>query len=82
MPLRFQRRINLARGVRMNLSKSGISVSLGKRGAQLTIGPRGPRATVGLPGTGLGFTTTKRRSPLPWIIGAIALAAFVIHFAR
>jgi hypothetical protein len=43
---------------------------------------RGPRSTVGLPGTGLGFTTTKRRSPLLWIIGAIALAAFVLHLLR
>jgi len=53
VPFRFWRRLRIAPGVTLNLSKSGASVSLGRRGAHLTMGPRGRRATVGIPGTGL-----------------------------
>jgi len=55
---RFWRRIRIAPGVTLNLSKSGGSLSFGPRGAKFTIGPRGKRATVGIPGTGLFYTTT------------------------
>lgn len=58
MAFRFWRRIRIAPGVTLNLSKSGGSLSLGPRGAKFTIGPRGGRATVGIPGTGLFYTTT------------------------
>jgi len=58
---RFWRRIKVAPGVTLNLSKSGGSVSLGPRGAKHTIGPRGQRTTVGIPGTGLFYTTTHSR---------------------
>jgi len=52
MGFRFQRRIKIAPGVRLNLSKSGISTSVGGRG--LTLNSRGT-ATVGIPGTGLSY---------------------------
>jgi len=58
MALRFWRRIKIAPGVTLNLSKSGGSLSFGSRGAKFTIGGRGKRATVGLPGTGLFYTST------------------------
>ncbi|MBC7358367.1 MAG: DUF4236 domain-containing protein [Desulfacinum sp.] len=58
MGFRFWRRIRIAPGVTLNLSKSGGSLSFGPRGAKFTIGPRGQRATVGIPGTGLFYTTT------------------------
>ena len=45
MPFRFWRRIRLAPGVTLNLSKSTASLSLGPRGAKYTISPRGNRAT-------------------------------------
>lgn len=67
MAFRFQKRIKLFKGVRLNLSKSGVSTSFGKRGAQITVG-RQTRATVGIPGSGLSYTATtsagngKRRS--------------------
>ena len=57
MSFRFRKRIKIAPGVTLNLSKSGGSLSLGTRGAKLTVGPRGKRATVGIPGTGLFYTT-------------------------
>lgn len=56
MPLRFNRRVSLIPGLRLNLSKSGASLSLGHRGAWYTVGRRGSRATLGLPGTGLYWT--------------------------
>lgn len=58
MSFRFWRRIRIAPGVTLNLSKSGGSLSFGPRGAKFTIGPRGKRATMGIPGTGLFYTTT------------------------
>lgn len=57
MGFRFWRRIRIAPGVTLNLSKSGGSLSFGPRGAKITVGPRGKRATVGLPGTGLFYTS-------------------------
>ncbi len=66
MGFRFWRRIKIAPGLTLNLSKSGGSLSFGPRGAKVTIGPRGTRATVGLPGTGLFYTMTgpsKKQKP-------------------
>jgi tetratricopeptide (TPR) repeat protein len=64
MSFRFWKRIRIAPGVTLNLSKSGGSLSFGPRGAKFTIGSRGSRTTVGIPGTGLFYTTTlpSRRS--------------------
>jgi len=52
---RFQKRIKILPGVRLNLSKSGASFSFGGRG--LTYNSRG-KATIGLPGTGLSHSFT------------------------
>jgi tetratricopeptide (TPR) repeat protein len=57
MSFRFWRRIRIAPGVTLNLSKSGGSLSFGPRGAKFTIGPHGKRVTAGIPGTGLFYTT-------------------------
>ena len=78
MPLRFWRRVRIAPGLRVNLSKSGASVSIGRRGAWYTIGPRGQRMTVGAPGTGL-FWTEHSGAPQPGraarVAGMIVIAA-------
>jgi len=58
MSFRFWRRVKIAPGVTLNLSKSGGSLSFGPRGAKFTVGSRGKRATMGIPGTGLFYTTT------------------------
>lgn len=60
MSFRFWRRIRLAPGVTLNLSKSTASLSLGPRGAKYTISPRGNRATAGIPGTGMFYTVHDR----------------------
>jgi hypothetical protein len=57
MPLRFFRRVRIAPGLTLNLSRSGPSLSMGVRGAHVTVGRRGVRRTVGLPGTGLFYTS-------------------------
>ena len=56
MALRFWRRMRVAPGVTMNLSKRGGSLSFGPRGAKYTMGTSGRRGTVSLPGTGLFYT--------------------------
>jgi len=63
MGFRFFRRIRIAPGLTVNLSRSGASLSIGPRGAKYTIGPRGSRTTVGLPGTGLFYTTHHGKPP-------------------
>lgn len=54
MPIRLQRRIRIAPGIRLNLSKSGIGISAGVRGLRLGLDSHGrPYGSAGLPGTGL-----------------------------
>ncbi len=53
MGFRLQRSIRIAKGVRLNISKSGLGVSVGPRGAKLSVGPRGAYSHLGIPGTGL-----------------------------
>lgn len=62
MSLRFWRRVRLAPGVTLNLSKSTASLSVGPRGAKYTVSPRGNRSTVGIPGTGLFYTVQDRKT--------------------
>lgn len=49
----FRRRIKIAPGVNLNLSKSGISTSVGPKGAKMTFGPNGTYLHTGIPGTGI-----------------------------
>ncbi|MEY6433208.1 DUF4236 domain-containing protein [Thioalkalicoccus limnaeus] len=55
MALRFQRRIRIAPGMRLNLSKGGVGFSVGPRGASASVGRRGVYGHFGLPGTGLSY---------------------------
>ena len=62
MGLRLFRRIKIAPGITINLSKSGLSASAGVRGAHVTLGPRGVRRTVGIPGTGISYSENSSLS--------------------
>ena len=62
MGLRLFRRIKIAPGITLNLSKSGLSASAGVRGARVTLVPRGVRRTVGIPGTGISYTENSSLS--------------------
>lgn len=57
MAFRFNKRIKIAPGVKLNLSKSGVSTTVGGRGASLNIGKKGVHANAGIPGTGLSTRT-------------------------
>ncbi|WP_080403701.1 DUF4236 domain-containing protein [Burkholderia ubonensis] len=54
----FRKRIKIAPGISLNVSKSGVSTSIGGKG--FTYNTRG-RTTVSVPGTGLRYTTSTRR---------------------
>ena len=56
MAFRFFRRVRIAPGVHLNLSKGGVSISAGPRGLKTTVGTSGRRFTAGIPGTGLHHT--------------------------
>lgn len=53
MGFRFRKSFKIARGVRLNVSKSGFGISIGGRGGRVGIGPRGAYASAGIPGTGI-----------------------------
>lgn len=55
--VRFFRRVRIAPGLTVNLSKHGASLSAGIRGAHITVGRTGIRRTVGIPGTGVFYTS-------------------------
>lgn len=55
MAFRFQRRIRIMPGVRLNVSKSGLGASLGFPGASLSVGSTGVHSHAGIPGTGLAY---------------------------
>ena len=59
MALKFRKRIKIAPGINLNLSKSGVSTSIGKPGATINVGKRGVRATLGIPGTGVSWSSTS-----------------------
>jgi Protein of unknown function (DUF4236) len=55
---RFRKQIGVAKGVKVNLSKSRVSTSLGGKGATINVGADGKRmVTLGIPGTGMSYRT-------------------------
>ncbi len=57
----YRKRIKIAPGVNINLSKSGISTSVGPKGAKINVGPKGTSLYTGIPGTGV-YNRTKLSS--------------------
>ncbi|MBR2656638.1 MAG: DUF4236 domain-containing protein [Loktanella sp.] len=55
MAYRFQRRVQIMPGVRLNISKSGLGMSVGPRGASVSVGKQGIYRNIGIPGTGLSM---------------------------
>jgi AAA+ superfamily predicted ATPase len=49
----FRKRIKVAPGVHLNVSKSGVSTTVGPKGAKITTGPKGTYLHTSIPGTGL-----------------------------
>jgi hypothetical protein len=75
MGFRFNRRIRILPGIRVNIGKKGTSTSFGARGAWLTVGRRGTRVTVGLPGTGLSYTKSAQPATQPALSAPLPGAA-------
>jgi hypothetical protein len=64
---------------RVNVSKSGFGYSMGSPGFRTGISARGRRyTTFGIPGTGLGYRTSKSQGCLVLIIGLLALAGTIL----
>jgi hypothetical protein len=59
MGFRLWRRVRIAPGVTLNLSKRGVSTSFGRRGYHVTLGHGHIRNTVGIPGTGMYWTSVS-----------------------
>lgn len=75
MGFRFQKRISVLPGVRINLSKTGVSGSLGGHGATVNMGLDGkPNVTLGIPGTGMSY---KMALGPGLIVVGILLAAII-----
>lgn len=55
--MRFQKRIKIAPGVKLNVSTKGVSTTVGTRGASVNIGKKGTYVNTGIPGTGLSQRT-------------------------
>lgn len=56
MGFNYRKSINLGKGIRVNLSKSGPSLSLGKTGMRVSINAKGEaKGTVGIPGSGMYY---------------------------
>jgi len=68
MGFRFQKRIPLLKGLKLNLSKTGASVTLGKKGASINIGKDGVTGNAGIPGTGLSYREKLSGRVLPWLL--------------
>lgn len=62
MSFRFQKRVKVAPGIRLNISKRGISTSVGRRGASVTLGRQGLYGNIGIPGSGLSYRTKLTKS--------------------
>ncbi|HEY2011158.1 MAG TPA: DUF4236 domain-containing protein [Rhizomicrobium sp.] len=73
MAFRFQKRISILPGVRINLSKSGASASLGPRGADVNIGRDGVTANAGIPGTGLSYRQKLGGKAKGGFLGVLAI---------
>lgn len=63
MGFRFRKSINVGKGFRINLSKSGISYSMGTKGFRKTKMANGrTRNTFSIPGTGVSYVDEKGKS--------------------
>ncbi|WP_025328930.1 DUF4236 domain-containing protein [Bibersteinia trehalosi] len=58
MAFKFRKRIKIAPGITLNLSKKGVSTTIGGKGASVNIGKKGTYLNTSIPGT--GFYDRKR----------------------
>jgi hypothetical protein len=75
MGFRFRKRLKIAPGVHLNISKSGISTSVGPAGLTTNLQAGKQRTTVGIPGSGLSYQSKATEAPsgLFWIAVAVGI---------
>lgn len=79
MGFRFQRRIRIAPGARLNLSKSGIGASVGRTGLRFGMdAKRRKYLSLGLPGTGLSYRTFFGRPVTPETLKRVGIAVIAV----
>lgn len=76
--VRFQKRISVLPGVKVNLSKSGVSTSVGGKGASVNIGHGKRTVNLGIPGTGLSYRAPVNTGT---VLLALVAAALVVGIA-
>lgn len=95
MGFRFHKSINLGKGFRINVSKSGIGYSWGVKGFRVSRSANGKmRKTTSIPGTGISYTEEihgpEEREPVKFspvqkkilkVLGIIILVLVVILVA-
>lgn len=64
MGFNFRKRINILKGVTLNLSKSSVSLTIGGRGGSINIGKNGIYGNMSIPGTGI-YARERLSSPKP-----------------
>lgn len=70
MAWKYRKRIKIAPGVTINVSRSGVSTTIGPKGARVNIGKNGTYLNTGIPGTGIydrhkiGSGTSRRSSAM------------------
>lgn len=68
MAWKYRKRIKIAPGVTINVSRNGVSTTIGPKGASVNIGKNGTYLNTGIPGTGIydrqkiGGGTSRRSS--------------------
>ena len=60
----FRKRIKIAPGIKLNISKKGVSTTIGPRGLSVNVGKKGTHLNAGLPGTGI-YSRTKLSGEKP-----------------
>lgn len=88
MAWKFRKRIKIAPGLTINVSRSGISTTIGPKGANINIGKNGTYLNTGIPGTGiydrkrintLSFnrTTNHDTSGCFWFLGILIIVMII-----
>lgn len=63
MGFRARKSISIAKGVRLNISKTGVGISVGTKGLRHSVHSSGRRTrSVGIPGTGIGWVSSSSGS--------------------
>lgn len=71
MGFKFRKKIKIAPGLSINVSKSGVSASIGGKGATTNIGRKGVKSTIGIPGSGLSWSFGPSKSNKPKVVNKI-----------